>query len=124
LRIEIVADESVNARLISRLQRAKIRVHSIREHSPGSTDRQVLAVARDRQAVVVTEDSDFGELIFAYGEKSVGVVYLRYAPDEELDMANALTNLLSPPPTSLLRMFTVLTPKRIRQRRLPRDQKR
>jgi hypothetical protein len=40
----------------------------VREESPGISDRDVLSRAVEMNRILLTEDSDFGEWIFAHGE--------------------------------------------------------
>ena len=42
------------------------------------TDKAIVQLVRDKAGMLITEDKDFGELVFAHGFKSVTVVFLRY----------------------------------------------
>ncbi len=44
----------------------------------GISDKEVLNLAREFNAILITEDSDFGEWVFAHREKITGVIFLRY----------------------------------------------
>lgn len=76
--MRFLLDESVDARLQGYLQRDGHDVTSIRlDHRPGMPDREVLAVARDEERVLLTNDRDFGELIFRQRLTHQGVILFR-----------------------------------------------
>jgi predicted nuclease of predicted toxin-antitoxin system len=62
----LVAYENLHRRIVDALRAADFEVHSVREESPGLSDREVLQLAGERRAVLITEDADFGELVFAH----------------------------------------------------------
>ena len=51
---------------------------SIAELMPSVSDAEVMALAREQRAVVLTMDSDFGEMIFKAGDAApLGIVFVR-----------------------------------------------
>ncbi len=73
----IVADESVDFRIVSQLREVGFLVHSISEGQSSIKDEQVLAIAVDRDALLITEDKDFGELVFRFQLKHRGILLIR-----------------------------------------------
>jgi predicted nuclease of predicted toxin-antitoxin system len=61
---QIVADESVDFRIVVQLREKGIQVYSITEELPSAKDEIVLKTAHDNRALLLTEDKDFGELVF------------------------------------------------------------
>ena len=61
---QIVADESVDFRIISGLRQVGLNVLAIIELQPSITDNTVLNIACENEALLLTEDKDFGELVF------------------------------------------------------------
>ena len=59
-----MADESVEGPTVSALGAAGHDVLLIAETSPGIEDAKVLGIARVEQALLLTADEDFGELVF------------------------------------------------------------
>jgi predicted nuclease of predicted toxin-antitoxin system len=52
------------------------------DYPPGISDREVLEIAHREGRIVITNDRDFGELVFRHGIPHAGVIYLRlYTPD-------------------------------------------
>ena len=62
--MNFVADENVDAAVVRALREAGHEVTWIAEIEPAATDEQVLNLADEQRAVLVTEDKDFGELVY------------------------------------------------------------
>ena len=75
--MNFVADENVDRAIYERLRRDGHSVEAIAERSPGAEDPTVLALATRLDAVLVTADTDFGELVFRQGQASAGVLLVR-----------------------------------------------
>ena len=66
-------------------------VLSAREHCPHASDEALLALAREEERVLITEDKDFGELVFLRGLPHPGIVRLSgMTPIERGDALRAL----------------------------------
>ena len=58
-------DESTDARITEALMEAGYKIYSIQEMMPGTDDIDIIQLAADKQAHILTEDKDFGdELVF------------------------------------------------------------
>jgi hypothetical protein len=85
------------------------------------SDEDVLAWSvRDRR-VLLTEDFDYGELIFGQGRSAYGVVILRLSAfrGSWAEVATAVTQRLEKVQGRLTGNLTVLDPTRIKPRALP-----
>ena len=60
----ILADENLHISFIQTLRIAGYEVISVFEGFRGISDMEVINMGRDANAVLITEDKDFGELIF------------------------------------------------------------
>jgi predicted nuclease of predicted toxin-antitoxin system len=74
----IICDENISSYWIKLLREQNYEVLSICETHGGITDREVIALANQFGGILITEDKDFGELIYAYDITSVSVIFLRY----------------------------------------------
>ncbi|MBO9617396.1 MAG: DUF5615 family PIN-like protein [Niabella sp.] len=72
-----VADESVDFRIVKALRQYGAEVYAICEEQPSISDDQVLRIAVSRNAVLITEDKDFGELVFRLKLPHKGVILIR-----------------------------------------------
>ena len=82
-------------------------------------DDQVLAHARSTESVLLTMDSDFGELVFNRSHKApLGIVYLRlglWTPVEVIGLIEITLSSIE----ETIGFLTVIERNKIRQRRLP-----
>ena len=74
----IIADENVEKYWIDLLRSSLYQVYSIREENPGISDTEIIALVKDRKGILLTEDKDFGELVFAHSFKDISIIFLRY----------------------------------------------
>ena len=114
-----VADENIDVRIIAQLLKDGHDVYAVARECPGISDENVLEVAKQKKAILLTADSDFGEWIFAHGHTGVSVVYLRYTPAELADIIRAVQLVLRNNSNRLHDSFVVITPRKIRFRPLP-----
>ena len=85
--MRFLADESCDGALVRAMREAGHDVTSVRDTMRGATDRSVLDAALNEQRLLLTEDKDFGELVFAQGASALGVLLLRYPAAARLRMA-------------------------------------
>jgi len=112
-----MADESVDYRIVKKLRENKFNVISGHEKYKGAKDREILEITTLEDAVLLTEDKDFGEWVFAHKVKS-GVILLRYKSEEIEKVTESLIKILNKFKEKLKKKFTVITPKKIRIRDL------
>lgn len=62
--MRFVADESVDKPIVNRLREDNHEVISVAELEPSISDDEVLKISTDEKAVLITGDTDFGELVF------------------------------------------------------------
>jgi predicted nuclease of predicted toxin-antitoxin system len=77
--MNILADESVDQPIVERLRADGHDVLAVVEMAPGLPDEDVLTLANQRGAVLLTADTDFGELVFRQHRLATGVVLIRLA---------------------------------------------
>jgi predicted nuclease of predicted toxin-antitoxin system len=82
--MKFLLDQSTDARLIPFLKTLGHDVTRIGSHyPPGLPDQEVLPLAKQKQRILITDDRDFGELVFRLQQPHAGVIFLRlgtYAP--------------------------------------------
>lgn len=65
-----LADESCDFAVVRALREAAFDVVAVVEHAPGAADDQVIALSVKEGRVLLTEDKDFGQLVFAANRES------------------------------------------------------
>lgn len=116
--VNIVADENVNYGIISALRQNDWNVVAVADEHRGITDADVLGLARRHEAVLITEDKDFGEWVFAHHATDVGILLLRYSNKPVDVIVGKLLIVLRIHGERLRRRFVVITPEKIRIRDL------
>ena len=118
--LPLLADECVPAPVVRLLREAGHDVVHVIETSAGTSDIDVLAVAGETQRVLLTEDRDFGTLVFlARRPAPAGVVFYRLSDAPPFAVADRLTQVLAEYGDSVRGAFTTVTERRVRQRGLP-----
>jgi predicted nuclease of predicted toxin-antitoxin system len=92
-------------------------IKSIQEDCPGIADAEVMMIAIQLSLIILTFDSDYGELIFKYAKGNPpAVVFFREKGNTPEFAASSLMALLSNTAITLSGAFTVVEPSNIRQR--------
>jgi predicted nuclease of predicted toxin-antitoxin system len=110
----IVADESVDFGIVTKLRQKGISVLSVSENYPGISDKEVLTVAVHHHSLVITEDKDFGELTYRMGLKHCGILLLRLSDLPRTMRIEFATEILEKHFEKLLNNFSVLNKKGLR----------
>ncbi len=74
----IIFDENIEVHWIQLIKETQWEYFSIRENCRGISDKEVIEIAKLKKGLIVTEDKDFGELVFSYGIENVSVLFMRY----------------------------------------------
>ncbi len=114
--MKFLADENIDSQIVARLRIEGHDVAYIAELAAGISDEQVLAIANHEDRLLVTEDKDFGELVFRMQRSSHGVLLLRIAGLPSEIKANFVVQLIADHAGEMFRSFTVVTPQGIRIR--------
>ena len=115
--MNFVADESLDFQIVSRLRKDGFDLFYIAEMTPGISDREVLNLANRCSALLLTADSDFGELVFRQHLISDGVVLIRLAGLSAENKAEIVSSAIKLYRDELRDSFTVITTGHIRIRR-------
>ena|SRR2546423_6941636 len=112
--MNFVADESCAGPVIQALREAGHDVVAIAEIAKGATDDQVLERALKDKRVLITEDRDFGELVYARRRSSAGVILLRFYSGARGTKVATVIEVVSKLGSRLQDAFTVVEPGRVR----------
>ena len=124
--MRLLADESCDFTVVSALRSAGHDVTAIAEISPSAEDAPVLAMARTDGRVLVSEDKDFGLLVYAGGHDTAGVILIRFPAGVRSALGQAVVDVVNELGERLVGAFVVLEPGRARISRptRPREPKR
>ena len=119
MNLRFLADESCDFGVVRALRAAGFRVIAVSEVSPGADDNAVIDLAIQEKSVLITEDKDFGQLVYAHGRDSLGVLFLRYPFSARKKLFNDVVKLVQQTGEVLVGTFAVLQPGRVRIGRIP-----
>ena len=119
--MRFLADESCDFNLVRALRKAGHDVTAVCEISPRAGDIEVIELAVREERVLLTEDKDFGQLVFAHGKEARGVVFLRYPVSVRQKLSQEVIRLIKQHGKKLAGCFVVVEPGRVRISRTPRS---
>jgi len=93
----------------------------VAELSPRSDDRAVIDLATQENRILLTEDKDFGQLVYANSQPSGGVIFIRFPANARQTLPTAILKLILERGERLTGSFVVLTPGRVRIARNPSE---
>ena len=114
----LIADENIDYRIINRISKIPIDIISISKSYSGISDFEVIELSKNPPKIIITEDKDFGEWVFAHHIKDVSIIFLRYKYSDFEIISDILLNLLTTRIKDLQGKFTTITTQKIRIRDL------
>lgn len=78
--MRFLADESCDFAVVRALRAAGFDVVAVAEVAPQADDTEVIEQAVQEARVLLTEDKDFGQLVYAGARPSTGVILIRFPP--------------------------------------------
>jgi predicted nuclease of predicted toxin-antitoxin system len=115
--MKILADENIEQEFIEALREADFEVISVRESYIGSADDEILQTAVNEKAIIMTYDTDFGELVFRFGLESNGVILLRLHGLSLTEKTENTIAVLRDHADELENAFTVISENSVRIRK-------
>lgn len=108
--LRFLADESCDFAVVRALRAAGFDVEAVGESATSSRDVDVIDQALRERRVLVTEDKDFGWLVYAQKRRSHGVVLLRFPVSARSRMSLDVLTLVRTRAEDLSGAFVVLEP--------------
>ncbi len=115
----IIADESVDVRIIKSLIENGYAVYSIIVETPGITDLNVIRIAFEKNGFIITEDKDFGDELVYRKAHNIGALLLRISDMVISDRIELVKNTFALHSEQMRWSFSVLTSKKLRIRKYP-----
>ena len=113
-----LVDECVDDQLVERLRAAGHDVTYVLEITPLASDTEVIGRADTENRLLLTEDKDFGELVFHQARRVPGIVLLRIDPSVRSLKWPRIQAAFATFGASLVGRYTVIEETRIRSRPL------
>ena len=115
--MNLLADEGVDRQIVEQLRQDGHEVLYIAEVAPSIADEAILQRANEHHALLLTQDKDFGELVFRQGLIYAGVVLIRLAGLAPTTKAELVTTILRQHGSEMHDTFSVISPGTVRIRK-------
>jgi predicted nuclease of predicted toxin-antitoxin system len=115
--MKFLADEGVDKPIVDQLRNSGFDVHYILETHRGSDDEKVLSLANEEDRILLTQDKDFGELVYRLQRVHQGIILIRLGTTPASEKAQLVNYVLLEYGKKLNRAFTVIQPNAVRIRK-------
>ncbi|HEX9838922.1 MAG TPA: DUF5615 family PIN-like protein [Anaerolineales bacterium] len=115
--LRFLADESCDFGVVQALRAEGYDVIALTEITSRTTDSEVIAQAYSEKRILLTEDKDFGQLVFASQADSAGVILIRYPGNARKSLQEAIIKLIRQQGSDIQSAFVVMQPGQVRVRR-------
>ena len=116
--MKFLADECCDHGLVEALRQSRYDVLYVLELKPGATDDEVLALAFDQRRILLTEDKDFGELVYRLKKPAHGIILIRIGVKKRSSKWPRIKKLLDAYPERCTGRFVVIDENKFRFRPL------
>ena len=116
--LKFLVDESSGKKLCNFLCQNKLDALFVGDLFPESLDSNILEFAEKEKRILITNDKDFGELIFRLGKPSIGVIFLRLKKDTPENKQNYTLKIITNFFDELENCFFIVTEDKVRVRSL------
>jgi len=118
--VTILADEGFNGNFVRELRKQGFSIEWILEVKPGILDIEVIEYAKSNNQILLTEDKDFGEWVFAHQVKDLVIIFVRYKQEDIPEIIENLILILLELKSSIELKFEFITinKNKIRRRKI------
>jgi len=121
--LRFLADEGCDFAIVRALREAGFDVVAVCEIMPRSNDRDVINLSCTENRVLLTEDKDFGWLVFVSHVDSAGMILIRFPTNARSTLPSSVVWLAEKHAAELQNAFVVLEPNQARFSRNSRFEK-
>lgn len=118
--MNFLVDESTGMAVVEFLRATGHDALSVSEVMPHADDPSILLKAEREKRIVITNDKDFGELVFRSHQANQGVILLRLQNDHSASRVRAIKILLQEYAGRLENHFSMITETEVRIRPIPK----
>jgi predicted nuclease of predicted toxin-antitoxin system len=115
--MKLLADEGVDKSVVDLLRASGFDVHYILETDRGVDDDRVLQIANEEDRILLTQDKDFGEMVFRLRKVHPGIVLIRLGAMISSEKATLVATVFLEHRAKLKSTFTVIQNNAIRIRK-------
>jgi predicted nuclease of predicted toxin-antitoxin system len=117
--MRFLADESCDFAVVRALRASGYDITAVSEITPRAEDSNVTSLAVREERILLTEDKDFGRLVYSHGQKTLGVIFLRFPTFSRKQISKDVIKLVKQQGEKLAGCFVTVQPGRIRISHVP-----
>ena len=117
--LRFLADESCDFVVVRALRSDGFDVVAVAEITTRSDDAEVIEQAHREDRILLTEDRDFGWLVFVSHVASAGVILIRFPSQARNTLAKAVRQVVQEQAGKLSGSFVVIQPGQVRISKQP-----
>jgi len=117
--MQFLADESCDFGVVKALRKAGYEIKAIAEMAPGISDDEVAELSVCERRILITEDKDFGQLVYTKSQASCGIIFIRFPANDRLLLPDMIVKLVKEQNHKLYNRFVIVQPRRIRITGIP-----
>ena len=114
--MRFIVDESTGMAVVGYLRESGHDVLAVGEAMPQANDAQILDTAGKEERILITNDKDFGELVYRTGQSHFGVLLLRLQDEGSANRVRMIKSVIDTYADQLVGHFVVATEKAVRIR--------
>jgi predicted nuclease of predicted toxin-antitoxin system len=124
LTIKFLADANIEKGIVEYLRTMQYDVKWVPEYNATLSDTQLLRIANKEKRILITNDKDFGELIFLQKKLTTGIILFRIKGQKTSAKIHLIKRIFQYFNEKLLHHFIVITSHKIRFINLKEDYER
>ena len=114
--MRFLADESIHKEIVDQLRAEEYIITCVSEIAQRIPDNAVIELANYESVIILTEDKDFGELVFRQNLSTQGVVLVRLQGLSPNEKAKRISEAIRDNLYRLQDRFTVISKDKVRMR--------
>jgi len=112
--LKFLADVNIEKQIVDYLRQNDFDVLWVPDYNCKMNDEDLIDLANQEKRILITNDKDFGELIFLQDKLSVGIILFRVKGQNVKKKINGITKLLEDYKNKIEGNFVLITGDKIR----------
>ncbi|MCD4782508.1 MAG: DUF5615 family PIN-like protein [Candidatus Eremiobacteraeota bacterium] len=112
--MKFLVDECTGPKVAKWLESMNYDVFSVFDKARGLDDRTILQKAYDESRIIITNDKDFGEMVFRRKIAHKGIILLRLEDERSSNKIKMINELLNKYSSYIVNKFVVVTENTVR----------
>jgi predicted nuclease of predicted toxin-antitoxin system len=114
MKLKFIANVNVEKPVVDFLRKREFDTKWVADIDKQMSDIRVCEIANNEQRIVLTNDKDFGEIVFLQGKISYGVILLRIKGQDCFEKITLLEKFLDKYSDKIINHFVVITREKFR----------